>query len=927
MSKFTYKKLFGLFSLLFVCMVATGTVHEKNGNFIEWLKIGSQAPATASAALDIASITKGILIPRMTEAQRDAISSPATGLQIYNTDDDVFNYWDGDSWEPVGSGDLVGPASSTDNAVAVWDGTTGKLLKNSSVLINSGDITAGDVFINNNGTISAINGQTFDITTEDNVSGDTTELQLYSGAANLSSGFLDFRSGTGQTTGTVDIHSGTASSGSGQVSLYSGSGDASGAVEIRSGAGNTQSGSISLLTGNASAGNSGDIVLSPGTATGTAGKIRLADSSIGTAGKAWVSTNAFGAGNWGTLGAVGGGTGLTSYTLGDLIYSSATNVLSKLGIGTPGQVLKVSASSLPAWGAAPEGQVNFIKNPSAEFNANDITTSNASVSQDTDSGDAIGGANSILCDASAQNGYCEFDLNTITRPYDRGDCHFEGWYKGDATLYKAQILDGSANVLNSSLVLTNESDYRKFDVTYPCGSSRKVRFTQTEAGTGAAVNLGKLLYGPQSYPTIPSQARRIGSIKYAGASSCVWFTGSTSFGNYSADTDCSNPTVTGIASAPGTKIPAIVLTGAPKGTYYFVATGGFYKAGAVDAAIQYRFSDGTNVSTPGQLYSSTGIGGTHTIAGTIEYTTDQSSVTVNVQGRTGSASNNANIAADVAGVTEFSIDVFYFPLSSETVIRAENSDYDWTSYTPTFAGMGTVGTVNMFHKRVGDTLFIRGSWVNGTVSATTASITLPNSLTIDSTKVPVIQKVGDGFRSPNTVSGVAVLGTGSGSVLQFSLIANASVNPNVAQLGNAIFGSSEAVYIDAAIPITGWSNNGRAPLLVGSITSNTSGLERIERANITINGASSAINSQSGTWISSLTNNSSNKQTANLVSGMFSATPTCVCTVQYSSASGYNCTIESASTSAVAIQTFDLATPSAAFAASFTVNLICMGPR
>jgi hypothetical protein len=52
--------------------------------------IGTNTP-DASAVLDIQSSSnnKGILIPRMTQAQRNAIGSPATGLMIFQTDGNV----------------------------------------------------------------------------------------------------------------------------------------------------------------------------------------------------------------------------------------------------------------------------------------------------------------------------------------------------------------------------------------------------------------------------------------------------------------------------------------------------------------------------------------------------------------------------------------------------------------------------------------------------------------------------------------------------------------------------------------------------------------------------------------------------------------------------------------------------------------------
>jgi len=58
----------------------------------------------ASSALDITSTTGGLLIPRMTETQRDAISPAATGLMIYQTDGTAgFYYYNGSSWATLGA--------------------------------------------------------------------------------------------------------------------------------------------------------------------------------------------------------------------------------------------------------------------------------------------------------------------------------------------------------------------------------------------------------------------------------------------------------------------------------------------------------------------------------------------------------------------------------------------------------------------------------------------------------------------------------------------------------------------------------------------------------------------------------------------------------------------------------------------------------
>jgi hypothetical protein len=62
---------------------------------------GVNAFVTSSAILELKATTKGFLPPKMTTTQKNAISSPASGLMVYDTDTNKLCCYNGTSWNDL----------------------------------------------------------------------------------------------------------------------------------------------------------------------------------------------------------------------------------------------------------------------------------------------------------------------------------------------------------------------------------------------------------------------------------------------------------------------------------------------------------------------------------------------------------------------------------------------------------------------------------------------------------------------------------------------------------------------------------------------------------------------------------------------------------------------------------------------------------
>ncbi len=191
--------------------------------------IGTTTP-NASALLDLVSTNKGFLAPRMTQAQRIAISSPAAGLIVFQTDNTPgYFYFDGSSWLRFVSNTATIPfnliSSGTNTTAAMLVGTGASLAP-----IGTGYIQSNR-FVGSGSTSDAVDLATAEI---------AGILPVANGGTGLSSvatdGQLLIGNGTGYTLSTLTAGTGISISNS------------AGGIEISANPGGIDHGSLSGLS-------------------------------------------------------------------------------------------------------------------------------------------------------------------------------------------------------------------------------------------------------------------------------------------------------------------------------------------------------------------------------------------------------------------------------------------------------------------------------------------------------------------------------------------------------------------------------------------------------------------------------------------------------------------------------------------------------
>jgi len=275
--------------------------------------------------------------------------------------------------------------------------------------------------------------------------------------------------------------------------------------------------------------------------------------------------------------------------------------------------------------------------------------------------------------ATGSGQYFETSLFTIPTNFSGGcQADFKKVNVSTNDLFKVEVLDSSANVLSTGNV--KASSWVKFPtINFTCptaGTQIKLRVTSLSAGT---IQVDDAYLGSNQNLVYVSQAKLKGTSTWTANTGCTWGTTSASWTDPSANASCNNPTITGELEAPATKVPRIVIKNAQAGDYYFVAQGMFLKASGSQG--QYRFSDGTNSTTPITNAVSSASSVTGVVTGTLSRTSFSSSWEVKLQLAVGGGITNQIENDSPANFEDFQVQVYFYPASSDIAVSPEQASW------------------------------------------------------------------------------------------------------------------------------------------------------------------------------------------------------------------------------------------------------------
>ena len=769
---------------------------------VETLKISEMTDAGDFVlGLTVPALESGANVKTLTQLQFSATGntatrpvSPATPTIRYNTDFEQFEYWDGTVWGQLGADSDV--AALIARLAAHTAGNGASMIG----LLNQGSVS--------NKTVQDLANADFIVK--------TTTSSLFAGFAlsSLSTGFVSVQTGTGNlisrtltgSTNQIDISNGTGLSGNPQVSIAANP-QLSGNSNLLIPSGTTAQRPIIPLdgmiryniddnvfewyNGNAlaweqGASTGGAVASVSGTAnrvTSTGGVNPIIDISASYVGQSSITTlGTIVTGVWqGTVvGATYGGTGInngsSTITLGGSILTAAAHTLSGAfastftftgitGVTFPTTGTLATTSQIPTGTALTKTDDTNVtltlggSPATALVNAASLTLGWTGTLSGTRGGTGVNnGASTITLGGSLTTSGAFSSTFTMTGATN-------------VTFPTSGTLATTAGTVSSVSGTTNR-------ITSTGGTTPVIDISASYVGQSSITTLGTITTGVWTGTTIAIANGGTAKTSVTTAPAATSWAGWDANSNLSAVNHIEG--YTSITSAAGTTT---------------LVVGSNYIQQVVGSTTQTIQMPVTSTLVAGQSWqiinNSTGV------------------VTVNSSGSNLIISLQPNTAAIVTCI-----------LASGTTAASWTSSFSqsgggsgiidaWVQYTPTFTGFGTAASINIWSRRVGGDLEVRGTFTAGTTTSTEARISLgyngvDGAVTSSSTVISAaIQLTGTLIQGTNTASSFYMLIEQSKTYMTMS-VQNGTNNAFTKTNGNT-FTTGSLMSFNATIPISGWS--------------------------------------------------------------------------------------------------------------------------
>ena len=567
----------------------------------------------------------------------------------------------------------------------------------------------------------------------------------------------------------------------------------------------------------------------------------------------------------------------------------------------------------PSWAIAaisePDRQTisprNLIKNPGAENGKASVTASGGTFTVETGAANRVSGNASFSWDSSAAGQTLSFNSTVVTSGSGLNADLYYSCYVKCATGTCTHLLElTDATATTSQAIVSSTTAFQKVSVYHPGSGTMTPRLKSVAADEPVLyVDDCRFERADDSRLQQVSQATLYGYLKYASTASCTWTTTSTTFVTFSADTDCATPTVTGNASAPATKIPAIKFATLPAGEYQVVLTGRFFKAS--NGSGSAKITDGTTHSGYSLSFPTTAADtGTNVLVGKFSYTTPQTDIQFQPLVLS-SDGNTMGLAANAPSVEDdMEISVYRFPTSPQTVSALDQIGTSWSGYhasdclwsvtQTTYAADFPVDTSCTFTERVNRNFGTVTSANNGTPGSNLPGITftpkrtgtvysvcaLPTFRADDSIASGALELI-DGV---GTVIGDKSGSVGGGSTRVILPVCGLYVAPSTAAVTLKLRGKGQSGVVDidtnassptGSIDWTIYDLSSLGAVSFKGVPVSNEDLPAHHWAHVTASGASCAITSQDGTWLSSCSQTATGTYDFVVAASMFSAAPYC----------------------------------------------------